>query len=113
MFNKQNWTAVSKMCRKFYNNCQWCGVHWKEYYTGYLECHHLGTRGNGNNSEYRLCPMNLIVVCQDCHKLLEPFAKVRVQLTLVDSLGKEIKEVECCGNYLSCRRYTERYLKFD
>lgn len=105
------WTAVTRMVRSFIKNCQWCNIHYSRYRLGYLECHHLGTRGYGNNSEYRLCPLNLIVVCQECHTMLEPFAKVRVQLTSVDSLGNEIAEVKCCENYLKCHRFIDRVRK--
>lgn len=111
MYRDKNWAHFSAWIRNIYKNCQWCGVHSSKYRTGYLEGHHLGTRGHGNNKEYRLCPFNIIVVCQTCHTMLEPFAKVRVQLTLVDDLDNEIKEVECCGKGTQCDRFKERLLK--
>jgi predicted HNH restriction endonuclease len=103
--NRTSWAALSKYMRSIYEHCQWCGIHKKDYRTGYLEAHHLGTRGNGNNQEFRTCPFNLIVVCQDCHAMLEPFAKVKVRLTLDNDLGEEIKEFKCCNKPTKCLRF--------
>jgi hypothetical protein len=102
----EKWKDFSHTLRKSIVNCQWCGTHKFEHPLGYLECHHLGSRGfkRSRNPDYVLCPLNIIVVCQDCHKLLEPFAKIKVQLILTDDFGKEIKEVECCGKGSACRR---------
>lgn len=105
------WAEVSKYVRSFYNYCLWCNTHKDKTKTGYLECHHLCTRSRGMNADLRLCPLNLIVVCQSCHTMLEPFAKVTGKLTFCTELDETIEEVKCCGKYLQCQRFEDRMIK--
>ena len=106
----EKWKDFSRKLRENYQYCQWCGIHYTKTKTGYLECHHIGHRGYraSANQEYRLCPFNIIVVCQSCHVMLEPFAKIRVQLIFNNNLGEEVNEVKCCGMGSSCARFRKQ-----
>jgi hypothetical protein len=106
----EKWKDFSKALRKYYLNCQWCGKHFSKIRTGYLECHHLGHRGYKStaNPKYRMCPFNIIVVCTDCHLLLEPFSKVRVKLTYENDLGVTWHDEHCCGMGSSCARFRKQ-----
>ena len=108
----EKWKDFSRNMRKHYTRCQWCGKDSTEVSTGYLECHHLGHRGYKStaNPEYRMCPFNIIVVCQDCHTMLEPFAKVRVQLTYDNDLGVTWHDEHCCGMGSLCVRFAKQRL---
>ena len=102
---QDSWSKLSKRIRYQIRNCQWCGKPAGDTPQTRLHCHHLGTRGHGANPEYRKCRLNLIVVCQDCHNLLEPFSKVRVKITFTNDLGEEQHEVACCGKGFDCVLY--------
>lgn len=99
------WNKLSKWLRKQIVSCQWCNKPKDETKLKYLEVHHLGRRGYEDNQDYVMCRLNLIVVCQPCHVILEPFSKVLVKIIKTDNLGKPQRDVKCCGSPYKCRLY--------
>ena len=48
-----------------YNNCQYCKQ------TGLGETHHIVSRSKVQSHPQKHCKLNLILVCRECHRLLE------------------------------------------
>jgi 5-methylcytosine-specific restriction endonuclease McrA len=68
-----NWRAFSKMMRTQCSACEVCDVTAVEYRTGYLEVHHILKRRT--HRDLRKVESNCMVLCQECHVLMETISK--------------------------------------
>jgi hypothetical protein len=68
-----DWVLLSMELRKKYKCCQWCDKYFKQRE---LAGHHIGCVKF--NSKQILDRRIILVVCNDCHKLLEPWSRINL-----------------------------------
>lgn len=68
------WVELSTRLRKKYRRCQWCDKKFRN--TCRLQGHHIGCVKY--NPDQKLDERIIIVVCDGCHTILEPWSKINL-----------------------------------
>lgn len=70
----EDWVKLSKRLRDKLKRCQWCNK--KQRHLSDLAGHHIGCVKY--NYQHLLDERVIIIVCDSCHKLLEPWSKINL-----------------------------------
>lgn len=70
----ESWIILSRMLRERIRRCQWCNK--KQRHLSDLAGHHIGCVKF--NYDHLLDERVIIIVCDTCHKLLEPYSKINL-----------------------------------
>lgn len=72
-FYGDDWILLSIELRKQFKHCQWCDQYFKQRE---LQGHHVGCVKY--NVEQKLDRRIILVVCDGCHELLEPWSRINL-----------------------------------
>jgi len=67
----EGWKYYSKRFKENKRKCQWCNKKTVNVY-----CHHVGCVQY--NPDHLFDPRIILIVCRNCHKLLEPWSKINL-----------------------------------